>query len=139
MLALGVIYLVLVYRNRLAELFIAAIVIGGIGYVLSKIGNSLILSPRPFVVTGHPALISSATDNGFPSDHTLLVATLAGIVTLVNWRVGLGFWVLSLVIGFARIYAGVHHFIDVAGSIAIAGIATGIYWLARRLWEKRRA
>jgi len=138
-LVLGVIYLVVAYRNRLVELLIAAAIIGGIGYVLSKIGNSTISSPRPFIVTGHPALIPSATDNGFPSDHTLLVATLAAVVTIANWRAGLVFWALALVVGFARMYAGVHHFVDVAGSLIIVGISTGIYLLARQLWEKRRA
>lgn len=138
MLALGVIYLLVRYRNKPVELAVAAVITGAIGYVLSKIGNRLISSPRPFIVTGHPALIASATDNGFPSDHTLLLATLAAVITVVDRRAGLVFWVLALVVGLARVYAGVHHLLDIAGSLVIAAIALGIYWLARMLWERRQ-
>jgi undecaprenyl-diphosphatase len=108
-----------------------------VGFLLSLVGTRVVSSPRPFIVTGRPALIPSATDNGFPSDHTLLVATVAAVITLVDRRAGAVFWALALVVGVARVLAGVHHPIDVAGSVVIALIAAGIYLLARMLWERR--
>jgi membrane-associated phospholipid phosphatase len=50
----------------------------------------------------------------------------------------LAFWVLALVVGLARVYAGVHHVLDITGSLVIAAVALGIYLLARMLWEKRQ-
>jgi undecaprenyl-diphosphatase len=136
--ALAVLYLFIWYRSRWMELAVAAAFIGVVAYALSKVCALLIESPRPFVVTSQPALIASATDNGFPSDHTLLVGVLAMLVTLVSWRAGLVFWALALVVGLARVYAGVHHLVDVLGSLVIVGIAGGLYLLARWVWESRR-
>jgi undecaprenyl-diphosphatase len=137
--ALAILYLLVWQRARWRELAIAAVFIGVVSYALSKAGALLIDSPRPFVVSGKPALIASATDNGFPSDHTLFLAVLAMLITLVNWRVGLVFWVLALVVGLARVYAGVHHLVDVLGSLVIVGIAGALYLLARWIWARRPA
>jgi membrane-associated phospholipid phosphatase len=136
-LALGVVLLVLRYRDRLAELALAAAIIGGISYILSKLGNSLVSSPRPFIVSGQAPLIPSATDNGFPSDHTMLLSALAAIIGLVSIRWFMLFGAMTLVVGIARVSAGVHHYIDIAGSVLIVVLATAIYLLARHLWKRR--
>lgn len=124
------------YRNRLVELGIAGVVILGVAYILSKIATNLISDPRPFIETGVPALIHSATDNGFPSDHTLLLASVAATLTLVSWRAGLVFLGLALLVGLARVYVRVHHLLDIAGSVALVGVAFGIYLLGKLAWEK---
>ncbi len=122
-------------RSDLVELAVAALFIAALSFLLAKAGSGLIASPRPFVVTGTPPLISSATDNGFPSDHTLLLAVVAALVTLVSRRAGLLFWGLALLVGLARVYAGVHHLIDITGSLAIASLALLLYLLCKRLWQ----
>lgn len=83
------VYLLWYYRPQLLRLGIAAVFIGGLSYLISKVGNAFIPDPRPFVVSGHAALIHSSTDNGFPSDHTLLIAAIAAVVTLANWKIGI--------------------------------------------------
>ncbi len=135
-IGLAILFLAAYYWRRWLEIGIALVSIGVVAYLLSKIGAGLIASPRPFKVTGQAPLIASAIDNGFPSDHTLLVATLAAVVCVFNWRVGLGFWLLAALIGLARIYVGVHHYIDVIGSLLIVGLALAIYWVGRRLWQQ---
>jgi len=133
-----ILFLLVRYRAHWLELLIATVVIGGIGYLLSKVGTNLISDPRPFVQTGTTPLIHSATDNGFPSDHTLLLATAAVIVALVNrWAgaIGLAF---ALLIGLARVYVGVHHLVDVLGSFAIVAIATLIYLSGRSFWQQQK-
>lgn len=131
-------YLVLRYRPRLIEMVITALIIGGTAYLLSKVGNSLIASPRPFIVTGKPPLIHSSTDNGFPSDHTLLIAAIGAIVSHFNLKAGLLVWGLALLIGLCRVYVGVHHLIDVAGSLVIVLIAWGVFALIERVWRAKR-
>jgi undecaprenyl-diphosphatase len=126
-------YLIWQYRSRWLELIIAAVCIGGIAYLLAKLTANWISDPRPFIETGKPPLISSALDNGFPSDHTLLVAAVAAVVTLANWKIGLVFWALALVIGLARVYAGVHHMLDIAGSFVLVGLAMGLFFLGKSI------
>ncbi len=128
-------YLIWKYRARWLELFIAAVCIGGIAYLLAKLTTNWISDPRPFIETGKAPLIPSALDNGFPSDHTLLVAAVAAIVTLANWKIGLFIWTLALIIGLARVYAGVHHLLDIAGSFILVGLAMGLYLAGRRIFS----
>ncbi len=122
----------------LREFLLAALLIGVVAYLLSKAGNLFINSPRPFLLTGVPPLIPSSTDNGFPSDHTLLLATLAALVFLVNKRAGALFLALAVVVGLARVYAGVHHLLDVVGSLVIVALALVLYLLVVELWRRGR-
>ncbi|MDQ6692880.1 MAG: phosphatase PAP2 family protein [Chloroflexota bacterium] len=136
------------YRRRslpgvLRELgYVAAgsLFIGAVSLLIAKVASQLIISPRPFTQPGSaPAMIAGSLDNGFPSDHTLLLAAVAAIVCLVNLRLSLIFWVLALVVGLARVYVGVHHMVDIAGSLAIVAIAYGLFLLLLRLVQSRGA
>ena len=137
-IAVAVIVALLLYRKHLVALAVAAICIGGGAYVIAKLLNRVILDPRPFIVTGQPALIPSSTDNGFPSDHTLLIAAVAAVISTINYRLGIIFWLLALVVGLARVAAGVHHLLDILGSIVIVAVVYGVYLLGRRLWVQRQ-
>lgn len=93
-------------------------------FLLSRLASLVYYDPRPFV-TGHfIPLIPHDPDNGFPSDHTLLSAAIAALVYTLNRRIGLALFALALLVGIARIAAGVHSPIDIAGSIAIAILIT---------------
>lgn len=87
------------------------------------LGN-LIASPRPFVVDQLTPLIPAATDNGFPSDHTLLAMAVADVVFAYRRRAGRVLFVLAALVGIGRVEAHVHHPIDVVGSALIALIVT---------------
>ncbi len=100
----------------------------------------LIDSPRPFVVENITPLIDHIADNGFPSEHTLLVATVALLVYTEHKLLGILLAVIAILVGLARILANVHHGIDVAGSIviALASVAfacVGVRWLQKRYLE----
>jgi len=94
-----------------------------VAYVLGRIAGMLYNDPRPFVVGHFTPLVAHAADNGFPSDHTLFAATIAMIVLYVDKRAGALLWVVTLVIGAARVFAGVHHITDIVGSMLIAFVA----------------
>ena len=84
-----------------------------------------------------PPLIPSATDNGVPADHTLLLAALAASLAVLNrWAgiIGLGF---ALLVGLSRVYSGVHHLLDIFGSLVIVGIAALIYLAGREVWQRK--
>ncbi len=99
-------------------------------YIPAKLGGLLIHDPRPFVVEHIQPLIHAATDNGFPSDHTLLSMVIALVVLRFNKKVGSLLVVLALLVGVARVLAHAHHVIDIVGSIVIAVIAI---WLSQAL------
>lgn len=101
--------------------------------VLGKIANHVYFDPRPFVVGNFTPLVPHAADNGFPSDHTLLVAAAAMIGTIWNRRLGVVLWILAVLVGVARVYVGIHHVTDIVGSIVIAIIAV---LLTYAVWKR---
>jgi len=95
----------------------------------------VISSPRPFVVQPVKPLVPSDTDNGFPSDHTLLSMAVAGVVVAYRRKWGIALLLLAALVGTARVLAHVHHPIDVIGSAVIALTVTFLVYhlVARRI------
>lgn len=92
-------------------------------FIASRSASLLVENPRPFLEHDFIPLVAHAADNGFPSDHALLVFTVASIVFTFNKSVGIGLFVLATLVGVGRVLVGVHHVIDVVGSFAIAAVA----------------
>ncbi len=136
--ALEVLYAFIASRSRLRELITAALCIGLVALALALVAHRFIEDPRPFVASGARPLIHSSTDNGFPSDHTLLLGISAAVILVVNRRMGLLALLAAFVVGVARVYAGVHHIQDVLGSLAIAMIAFGAYEAFRWALSNRK-
>jgi undecaprenyl-diphosphatase len=102
-----------------------------IAYIAGVIARMSYYNPRPFMVSGVEPLIEHVADNGFPSDHTLLVAALASVVTIYSRKLGVVMWVMALLVASSRVLAGVHHVLDVAASILISAIvALVVYFLS---------
>jgi undecaprenyl-diphosphatase len=115
------------------ELLIFSIPALGISLLLGKILNRYIYNSRPFVEEGFSPLIKHAPDNGFPSDHMLLVASIAMIITFYNKKIGALLWFLAILVGASRVMVGVHHWADILGSTLIAiTSSTAIYWLLKK-------
>lgn len=98
----------------------------GLAFALSLVARELYFNPRPFVVGEFEPLVAHEADNGFPSDHTLLVASAASIVMFFHRRTGLYLWLIAGVVALSRVYAGVHHFADILASILIALASAGL-------------
>ena len=104
-----------------------------LAYIIAKMGSYFYFDVRPFVVGNITPLIPHAADNGFPSDHTLLAAALAGVTFLFDRRLGLLSLACAILIGAARMLAHVHHGVDIAGSMLIAGASV---WLTAIVLER---
>lgn len=131
-------YLFIFHRDKWRDVIIATLMIGGAAYLLSFIANMTIQDPRPFIAQGFTPLIHSSKDNGFPSDHTLLLATAAAILLTLDKRAGLIGLLGAVIVGFARVYVGVHHVLDIVGSIVIVGLAFAIYAISMQVMRKIR-
>ena len=99
--------------------------------IIFEITSHLYYNPRPFVLGHFKPLIPHKADNGFPSHHMLLASAVSAIVFLFDRRASLSLWVLALFVGLSRVYAGLHHIIDIAGSllIAIISVALGCFFM----------
>lgn len=102
------------------KIFLFALMTLPATYVVAKIASFLYYDPRPFVIGNFVPLISHIADNGFPSDHTLLSSAAAAVIYYFDKKFGAVLFVLALLVGGARVLAGVHHMVDVVGSFAIA-------------------
>jgi undecaprenyl-diphosphatase len=97
-----------------------ALVVFPLCLLLARILGMVINSPRPFVVDHVIPLIHASSDNGFPSDHTLLAMAVAAIIFVYYRKIGSVFLLLAACVGVARVLAQVHHPLDVFGSTVIA-------------------
>jgi undecaprenyl-diphosphatase len=115
---------------------LVAILSGVCALILAKLASSLYFDPRPFTRGVH-ALISHTADNGFPSDHTWLCVTAAGVAFTASRRLGFILLLLALVVGSARVMAGVHSAVDVIGGVAVGLLGVLMGCLMGRTIEKK--
>lgn len=134
--AIAVMYFFKQPQKKQKEIFIFALILLPVSYLIAKIAGHFYFNPRPFVVGHFTPLFPHKPDNGFPSDHMLLAVALAAAIFRFNEKLGLVLLVFAFFVGFARILAGVHHFVDIAGSISIVLIVYAIisYFV---LWRKK--
>jgi len=126
-------------RARLTiAMVVRIVVLAALAFVVSTVLTGIVIDPRPYVVAHAQPLTPVGHDNGFPSDHTLLAATLAASVWWINRRWLPLFAIGTLLVGLGRLGIGAHHTLDVAGSIAIAVVAAGIMaWVPLpAAWDK---
>jgi len=122
-LLIGTVSALVVSRNKRRGLLWMTVVALPVSFLASRIVSTFYYNPRPFVVDGLVPLLQHAADNGFPSDHTLLVATVSFIVLAYNKKMGLLLLFLSVLVGLGRVLAGVHHVLDIVGSFFVAAAA----------------
>jgi undecaprenyl-diphosphatase len=120
--AIAVLYFLKQPRQKQKEIFIFAVVLLPLSYIVAKIVSRFYFDPWPFVVGHFTPLLPHAADNGFPSDHTLLGAAIAFAIFHFNKKMGLLLLCFAVLVGAARVLAGVHHVVDIAGSILIVAI-----------------
>ncbi len=110
------------------------------GYAaLLGLGINLIITlfyfhPRPFMIPTGKLLIEHAPETSFPSDHTTLMFAISlMLLTSKELRIaGIISLIFSLIGGFARVYAGVHFPMDIAGSLLVALFSVGLLSISKK-------
>lgn len=113
-------------RDTQKKIVIVGLFSGSISLLIATVANRLIQNPRPFVADNFIPLVAHAPDNGFPSDHSLLVGFIASLIFVFDRRVGALLWIVAVAVGTARVLAGVHHPVDVIGSFLIAAASVTV-------------
>jgi undecaprenyl-diphosphatase len=126
LVAAAVIWLFLTRQDKVG-LAVQAIVSLVIAVVLIQLAAAIHTDPRPFVVDPSiKPLFAHPGDNGFPSDHTALGATVALLVMTYRRSLGAVLLAASILVGAARVAAHVHHVQDIVAGVLIAALAVGI-------------
>ena len=95
-----------------------------LAYLAALVASQLYFDPRPFVVGNFIPLIPHIADNGFPSDHALLVCAIASVATFLNTRLAFVLWIIALLVMAGRVYVGLHTVLDVGASVCITFAST---------------
>ena len=111
----------------------SGIVAIAVGLVLERTLNR----PRPFVELGFDPLFAHAHDSSFPSDHTLVGVALVGPMLWQAPKLGIWLFVWALIVGFARVAAGIHYPTDILGSAILALALDALVWVSTRPVRRR--
>jgi len=106
---------------RLINNLVLSFIIGGIYYV-----------DRPFVNNKVNLLFTHTKDASFPSDHATGTMSIALGLGKHNKLLSIILTILSMIVGFSRVYVGHHYPMDVIGAYVIVFATSYIYNLKLR-------
>lgn len=104
-----------------------------LAWILSFILKFLFHTPRPFDIFTQVRPLLSETGYAFPSGHATFFMALAVSIFLTHKKAGYVFMFFALLVGIARIIAGVHFPIDILGGFILGG---GVSYLVAYFVEK---
>lgn len=118
------------YWKMVAEALVAAVITR---FVIAQIIRALWFRARPFVENNVNLLVEhSSKEASFPSGHACFYFALSTIIFHYNKRLGILFYVFSLLIVFSRVYVGIHWPSDILAG-AVLGILVG--WFLNYLFR----
>lgn len=108
-------------------------------FALGLLASAVFIEPRPFTThTGLNVLTPHDPGQSFPSDHATAAFAVAFVVlAYADRRWGLVALAAAVLIGFARVYVGVHYPGDIAGAAVLAAVGVGAVVLVTRHVQRR--
>ena len=135
--ALGVVLLAVAWfrgSKRWMRIFTAMIVACALAGISARVVKIAAGRARPNVQTeaawNGPKL--SARYHAFPSGHMAASTAFFATLAFASWRIGAGLLVISLLIGFSRMYVGAHYLSDVVAAAIIGAVCA---WVISR-WAR---
>lgn len=107
---------------------------GIIAWCVATLLKFVFQANRPYLTLRDVEPLISKTDYSFPSGHATFFMALAVAMYLSHKKAGYIFIVLALLIGLARIAAGVHYPVDIIGGFILGGL---VAYSASFLYNKK--
>ncbi len=107
--------------DRATELFRLGIMLIAV-WIASALFKIAFQTPRPFLTTLDLQPLFELSDYSFPSQHAAIFAALAVFIFKINRRIGVFVGVTAIIIGIARILAGVHTPVDILGGYLLGAL-----------------
>ena len=95
---------------------------GVLAWIIAEILKILIHVSRPFVTLPDIHNLFTETGYSFPSGHATFFSALAVSIFFLHKKAGYAFIFFALLIGLARIIAGVHFPIDILGGFLLGAL-----------------
>ena len=131
-----------VYLVRARRLSDALSVLGSLAaaFVVSRALAFTFTEQRPFTVEHHiRQLVPHTAGQSFPSDHATAAFALAlAALLFIDRRLGVALLVVALLVGGARVAAGVHYPRDILGGLVAAAIGVAVGYVGRHLIHRAR-
>jgi len=131
-LLFGLVYYLFTHKDRKKGVrdVIVVITAGLLAWALAHVLKAVFVSPRPFLVLDSVnQLIEHGDHDSFPSGHASFFSTLAISFYFYHKRLALIYIIGALIIGFARVAAGIHWPGDILGGYILGGaVAICVYY-----------
>lgn len=102
-------------------------------FAIGLLGAAVFKEQRPFQSHRVHQLIAHAGGQSFPSDHATAAFGIAlATVAFLSRRWGAALTALAVLIGFARVYVGIHYPGDIGGGLLAALLGVGIVMAVAR-------
>ena len=94
--------------------------------VILGVAHEFFYLARPFVELGFAPLVYGQQSSAFPSGHAMAVFMLSALIFSRHRKLGIALFLVSAIIGVARVFAGVHWPLDIIGG-AVFGAGSAFF------------
>lgn len=122
---LGVIVYWFIRTQDNRKMVVNTLLSAGIALGVNNIIGAIYHRDRPFVAHHVIQLVQHDASASFPSNHAAAAFAVASSIWLWRRKEGRIWFVLAAIIGFSRIWSGIHYPLDIVGG-AISGTVIGI-------------
>jgi len=121
---------------KLLTYFYATLVVT---YGLLQAISLLNFDHRPFMDYHLTQLVAHASGKSFPSDHTTVTAGIALVLLFFTKfkKLGILFIFVACLIGFARIFVGIHYPLDIAGGLITGLLGGSVVLVAKKIIDTK--
>ena len=137
-IAIGVVFLLLGLKNKIWRKRGGMVLFSLLANFLAcnVVLKPLVDRPRPYYVLDYTPLIPPVGDPSFPSGHTSASFAAATAIYAINKKWGIAAYIFAAVMGFSRLYLGVHFPTDVVCGAIVGTVAAKVALYLMKKWQK---